>query len=185
MNNYLVENVNEFSAGSMQNQTFLVIHKLHRTPYHIGILFGEKYYALTVKGPEIKPRAEMEEILLNKAVNNLMIEIKHLNKGIDADVYFNRVSLNHTDFLSCLFPVKNLVAELTSNNKFNEANNLFEFLDILKEYNLAGNILATRMTPIMESKIVLMGYDTESIKRHIKKLQEKSDLEQNKEHTSQ
>jgi hypothetical protein len=184
MNNYVLENVTEFSSSLTDKQTLLVIHKLHRTPYHIGILYGDTYYALTIRGAEIRSRAEVTAILGDKAINNLMIEIKHTRDMVDAGAYFTRSALDHKDFLSCLFPVKNLIAELTTNNKFNDANNLFDLLDLLKEHNLAGKIMATRMTPIMESKIVLMRYDTEAIKAHIKKLQEKNNSENNKEYTS-
>lgn len=185
MNNYLIENVAEFSSSPTDKQTLLVIHKLHRTPYHIGIMYGDAYYALTVLGAEIRPREEIITILTDKTINNLMIEIKHGNSKVDANTYFTLSALNHKEFLSCLFPVKQLIAALTTNNKFNEANNLFELLDTLKEYNLVGRIMATRMTPIMESKIVLMRYDTEAIKKHIKRLQEKNKSGNGKEHTSQ
>ncbi len=185
MNNYLLENVVEFSSSPTDKQTLLVIHKLHRTPYHIGILYGDTYYALTIKGAEIRPREETTMILTDKTINNLIIEIKHADTKVDARLYFSGSALDHKEFLSCLFPVKQLIAALTTNNKFNEANNLFELLDTLMEHNLVGRIMATRMTPIMESKIVLMRYDTEAIKKHIKRLQEKNQSENGKEHTSQ
>jgi len=83
-----------------------------------------------------------------------------------------------------LFPVKNLIAALTTNNKFSEANNLFELLDLLKEHNLVGQIMATRMTPLMEAKVVLMRYDTNAIVKHIKRLQEIEQREKDQKHIS-
>ncbi|HLP13441.1 MAG TPA: hypothetical protein VK177_16000 [Flavobacteriales bacterium] len=173
MENYLLENVIEFKPSLCGNKTFLIVHKLHRTPYHIGLISGENYYALTINGKEVMARAAMLENLANKAYNNLLIEIKR-NDAVEFDPapYFENTELNHTDFVSCLYPVRAFLSALTSNNKTAEANNLFELLDTLQDANLAGIKMATRMNPIMEGKIVLQRYETADIAKYIKKLNE-------------
>lgn len=184
MNNYLLDNVVEFNPILQKEKTLLIVHKLHRTPYHIGIVFGDSYYALTVNGPEQLSKQTIFDLLIDKTHNNLIVEINHSGKTVESVKYFHDASLDHVSFKSCLFPVRDLLAELTANNKLNEANNLFELLDMLFEFKLVGQIMATRMSPLMESKLVLMRYDTDAIKKHIKRLQEIDAREQNKKHNS-
>lgn len=174
MENYLLENVIEFKPALCGNKTFLIVHKLHRTPYHIGLISGDMYFSLTVNGKETKSRSETLEDLSNKAYNNLLIEIKQDDAiAFEAEPYFENTELNHVDFVSCLHPVRSFLSAFTANNKTREANNLFELLDALQGANLTGVKMATRMNPIMEGKIVLQRYDTSDIARYIKKLKEK------------
>ncbi len=184
MRNYLLENVVEFSSNSIHSDsTFIIIHKLHRTPYHIGILNNQNYFSLTISGVEKKSFNEIVEQLEIKANNNLLVEVKSVTQPKDPLLYFISSVLDHQHFHSCLFPIRAMLADLTSNNKLNEANNIFDLLDLLKSANLVGQIMATRMTPMMESKIVLIGYDNELIKKHIKRLKEKQDNEKAKDDT--
>ncbi|HYG51836.1 MAG TPA: hypothetical protein VD905_13085 [Flavobacteriales bacterium] len=174
MENYLLENVLPLDVAECRYKTFLVVHKLHRTPYHIGILSGDSYYSLTVNGLNKRSRTEMLDDLSNKAYNNLLIEIRH-DDSVDFDPFpfFEHTRLNHAEFVSCLYPVRAFLSAMTSDNKTAEANNLFELLDALQAANLAGIKMATRMTPVMESKIVLQRYATADIAKYIKKLNEK------------
>lgn len=185
MDNYLLDHVVEFSPALLTGKPLLIVHKLHRTPYHIGIVYGDQYYALTVKGIDTKGKAELLESLADKTHNNLILELNIAKADApDAAPFFTAASLDHVQFTSCLFPVKNLIAALTTNNKFSEANNLFELLDLLKENNLVGQIMATRMTPLMEAKVVLLRYDTDAIVKHIKRLQEIEQREKDQKHIS-
>jgi hypothetical protein len=173
LENYLLENVLPLDVEKCRHKTFLVVHKLHRTPYHIGIISGHNYYSLTVNGAEKKLREEMLEDLSNKAYNNLLIEISG-DESVDLDPapFFENIKLDHTVFVSCLYPVRTFLSSLVSNNKTGEATNLFELLDVLQGANLTGIKMATRMTPVMEGKIVLQRYETANIARYIKKLNE-------------
>jgi hypothetical protein len=45
-------------------------------------------------------------------------------------------------------------------------------MDGLKDNNFIRQVYATRLTPQMENRIVLMRYDDELIRKHIKKLNE-------------
>lgn len=185
MNNYLLQDVVEFSTSYQSNKVLLIVHKLHRTPYHLGIVYGDKYFALTINGVEIKSKEVVFNLLADKTSNNLLIEMNvQVSEQINPEIIFEGSSLNHLSFKSCLGPIKQLLVQLTTNNKFNNANNLFELLDLLVEHNLVGQKFATRITPLMESKIVLMRYDNEAIKKHIERLQEKNKGGQNKIHTS-
>ena len=185
MNNYLLQHVVEFSTSYQTNKILLVVHKLHRTPYHLGIIYGDKYFALTINGADIKSKQTAFEALADKTANNLIIEINvDVDPQMDLTIFFENNSLNHDSFHSCLSPIKQIIAQLTTNNKFNDANNLFDLLDMLMEHNLVGQKSATRISPLMESKIVLMRYDTEAIKKHIKRLQEKNKGEQNQKNIS-
>jgi hypothetical protein len=114
------------------------------------------------------------ETLGNKAYNNLVLEIKGIDPGAEAQALFEKSKLNHIQFVSCLFPVRDFIAANAANNKAALANNLFELLDALEAANLVGIKMATRMTPIMESKIVLQRYETSAIEAYIKKLNEKT-----------
>lgn len=179
MDNYLLEHVTELEAARVQDKTWLVVHKLHRTPYHIGLLHGGHYYALAVTGMESLPQETMLENLLDKTYNNLLVEMLVTKKMEQQQVeaLFNAGALNHQEFRSCLFPVKEFMVQVTANDQYHQANNLFDLLDQLKKDNLAGEKMATRMTAQMESKIVLMRYDQETIRKHIKRLQERNDRE--------
>lgn len=179
MDNYMLEQVNALTNDRIEQKTWLVVHKLHRTPYHIGLIHKDFYYSLTVSGVEIKPKQEMLASLLDKTYNNLLVELK-TGQAISEErtrEIFSATPLNHQQFFSCLFPVREFMTESTANNHYVQANNLFDLLDLLKKDNLAGEKMATRMTPPMESKIVLMRYDQETIRKHIKRLEELNNRE--------
>jgi hypothetical protein len=181
MDNYLLEQVGELDGERLSGKTWLVVHKLHRTPYHLGLIHQDKYYALSVKGSEIKTLAEIITQLSDKTYNNLLIEIRlPANPGdTELERVFHAGQLDHRQFRSCLFPIREAIAKATANDQYLQANNLFELLDLLKKDNLAGEKMATRMAPQMESKIVLMRYDQETIRKHIKRLQEINQRETN------
>lgn len=175
MDNYLLDGVNEFKPGDLDKGTWLIVHKLHRTPYHIGLITEGNYYSLTVNGAEYKKSAEVVSTLADKAYNNLMIEMKIPNET-DPKPYF-RKELNENEFHSCLFPIREWLAKSTSDNKFTSANNLFELLDCLIGGKFTGRMLSTRMNFAMEGKIVLIRYDQQTIIKHIKRLKELKDRE--------
>jgi hypothetical protein len=179
MDNYLLEDVVELDATLVQDKTWLVVHKLHRTPYHIGLIYGTHYYALTVHGMETEPRAAVIEKLLDKTYNNLLVEINVPGKMTREEVnkLFGSQELNHQQFRSCLFPVREFMAHITGKTHYDQAGNLFDLLDLLKKDQLWEKKMATRMTAPMESKIVLMRYDQETIRKHIKRLQELNNRE--------
>jgi len=174
MDNYLLEAVVELDTTLVLDKTWLVVHKLHRTPYHIGLIYGNHYYALTVKGMETEKRETAIEKLQDKTYNNLLVEITATGKIPETEMtqIFGSRELDHQQFRSCLFPVREFMARITANDQYLQANNLFELLDQLKKDNIAGQKMATRMSAPMESKIVLMRYDQETIRKHIKRLQE-------------
>lgn len=180
MNNYLLEEVVELDATLVQDKTWLVVHKLHRTPYHIGLIYGTHYYALTVNGMETEARAAVIEKLLDKTYNNLLVEINVPAAKItreEVSKLFGGQELDHQQFRSCLFPVREFMTHITGKEHYDQAGNLFDLLDLLKKDQLSGQKMATRMTAPMESKIVLMRYDQETIRKHIKRLQELNNRE--------
>lgn len=183
MNNYLLEEVAELRPERMKDKTWLVVHKLHRTPYHLGLIYGDRYFSLTVTGTETDSREAMTQKLLDKTYNNLLVELK-VPVTVEAggiEQIFSARSLDYQQFRSCLYPISEVLAKITANDQYLLANNLFELLDLVKKDNLEGQKMATRMTGIMESKIVLMRYDQETIRKHIKRLQELSQRETNRQ----
>lgn len=171
MQNYLLENVEELKKLS-PDITALVVHKLHRTPYHLGLIHKGNYHSLTVRGHEVRPTDEMLEDLQNKTYNNLLIELNPGPNNISCTAYFEKARLDAGNFVSCLFPIKFFLADYYSNNNLIQSNNLFELMDGLKDNNFIRQVYATRLTPQMENLIVLMRYDDELIRKHIKKLNE-------------
>ncbi len=171
MINYLIESVFSFESLPI-DATAIIVHKLHRTPYHIGIIHRQDYYSLTIDGVEHAESNEMIASLLNKSNNNLILLLNSAIRNERIADFFVAKNLNDHDFFSCLSPVKLFLSATYSNNKIAQANNLFELIDILKSLNLVKNQYATRMNDIMEGKIVLERYDEDAIKKHIRKLKE-------------
>lgn len=172
MVNYLLENVTLFEPEKHLGKTILIVHKIHRTPYHLGLLYNKMYHSLTVNGPEVKTEEEIFSLLTDSTYNNLMIEVKGIEHTMDCAGFFAGEGLNENQFRSCLYPIREFLAAVTSNNSFNETNNLFDLLDELQRSKLVAGLSATRMTAVMEGKIVLERYTQDTIQKHLKRLKE-------------
>ena len=111
MNNYLIHKVKPLDR--IESGLYLVILHASDIPPHIGIIYNEKYFSLTVAGQTLGDDVQvLKKLIHRKKIKTLFI--RHVDGLNSMDNIRNtfleekRVQGN----ITCLFPIKKVLAEM-------------------------------------------------------------------------
>ena len=103
MDNYLIHNIKPLSY--IDRGLYLVILHANDTPPHIGVIYNEKYFSLTVKGQTLGDNVQLlKKLVHKKQIKTLFVRLADVVNPMDnirtSFIENKRVQGN----ITCLFP---------------------------------------------------------------------------------
>ena len=167
MDNYLIHNIKPLSY--IDRGLYLVILHANDTPPHIGVIYNEKYFSLTVKGQTLGDNVQLlKKLVHKKQIKTLFVRLADVVNPMDnirtSFMENKRVQGN----ITCLFPIKKVLAELYDKSIV-RAKFIYEVLPVLYKTKSVEDVYHLNMNDEIDNGIFpFRRYTMEDIMNRIK-----------------
>jgi hypothetical protein len=169
--NFVLRNILSGSEKDSSKGIYIILFNANSIPPHLLLSIAGEIYSITDSGRQIgSPLEKLVAFIKRKNVPALFVEVK---KPEDWDIeklksaareHFLKYDKVVEGKVSCLFPVRDIIAAVFGNEMLN-ANFIFELLPLMEKINALGQTFALNMESIIvNGNFELLTYTNEQIK---------------------
>jgi hypothetical protein len=113
MNKYIIHNIKPLHA--IENGLYLVILHAKEVPPHIGLIYDQKYYSLTIKGKTLGDDVSvLQQLIKRKKIKTLFFKLTNCKDELSAITTAYLEKERVIGNITCLYPVKAALSKLYS-----------------------------------------------------------------------
>lgn len=183
MENFALENILPGDAADFSEGIYIILFEAGKIPPHLLLSVNGKVFSITASGRQMG--SPLEKLLLfikRKNIATVFVEVKK-PEGLTAEItesitkeYFSNYERVIEGKVSCLFPVRDVMAELFG-DEMQKANFIFELLPLLKKQNATGNVYELNMPHlVINGRFELLTYTQDQLKEALQAANEETRL---------
>lgn len=171
MGNYSLKNISPLGETDLSQSVFIILFNVKNIPPHLLLSVEGKIYSITDSGRQMG--SSLDKLLLfikRKNVPTIFVEWNKLSSlqvvkltSLVSNVFkkYDRVVEGK---VSCLFPIRDLVAEVLG-DEMRKADFIFELLPLMEKENAIGKIFEMNMgNAVVDGEFELLTYTDADLK---------------------